>query len=66
MPGHPNVAVGVGWRGTGYKFAPWVGRVLCQLALKTGTEYDLTRFDPARFGDSVDDGADALLPDEVH
>ena len=26
--------VGVGWRGTGYKFAPWVGRVLAELALQ--------------------------------
>ncbi len=66
VPGYQNVSVGVGWRGTGYKFAPWVGRVLCQLALKTGTEYDITRFDPARFGDRVDDRASALLPDEVH
>ena len=42
--------VGVGWRGTGYKFAPWVGRVLAQLALQDGTVYDIARFDPARFG----------------
>ena len=27
-----NAFVGVGWRGTGYKFAPWVGRVLAELA----------------------------------
>ena len=26
LPGMPAIAVGVGWRGTGYKFAPWVGR----------------------------------------
>jgi sarcosine oxidase/L-pipecolate oxidase len=66
LPGYPNVAVGVGWRGTGYKFAPWVGRVLSQLALTNKTEYDIARFDPARFADRVDDRADALLPDEVH
>jgi len=29
--------VGVGFRGTGYKFAPWVGRVLAQLAVTRGT-----------------------------
>ena len=40
---------GVGWRGTGYKFAPWVGRVLAQLALQQGTVYDIGRFTPARF-----------------
>jgi glycine/D-amino acid oxidase-like deaminating enzyme len=66
LPGYPRIAVGVGWRGTGYKFAPWVGRALCQLALRTGTEYDLARFDPARFANHVDDRANALLPDEVH
>jgi glycine/D-amino acid oxidase-like deaminating enzyme len=49
VPGFANVFVGVGWRGTGYKFAPWVGRVLAQLALQDGTVYDIARFDPARF-----------------
>ena len=28
IPGFAGAFVGVGWRGTGYKFAPWVGRVL--------------------------------------
>ncbi|MBV9794492.1 MAG: FAD-dependent oxidoreductase [Actinobacteria bacterium] len=41
--------VGVGWRGTGYKFAPWVGRVLAQLAGTEGTVYDISRFTPGRF-----------------
>jgi sarcosine oxidase/L-pipecolate oxidase len=49
VPDVPNVYVGVGWRGTGYKFAPWIGRVLFQLALQGGTVYDVSRFDPARF-----------------
>jgi glycine/D-amino acid oxidase-like deaminating enzyme len=49
VPGFANVFVGVGWRGTGYKFAPWVGRVLAELALQDGTVYDITRFDPGRF-----------------
>jgi glycine/D-amino acid oxidase-like deaminating enzyme len=49
VPGVANVFVGVGWRGTGYKFAPWVGRVLAELALQDGTVYDVARFDPARF-----------------
>ena len=49
VPGAPGVHVGVGWRGTGYKFAPWIGRVLFQLALQGGTVYDVSRFDPARF-----------------
>ena len=49
VPGAPNVYVGVGWRGTGYKYAPWIGRTLFQLALQGGTVYDVARFDPARF-----------------
>ena len=49
IPGVANAFVGVGWRGTGYKFAPWVGRVLADLALADGTVYDIDRFDPARF-----------------
>jgi sarcosine oxidase len=49
VPGFANAFVGVGWRGTGYKFAPWVGRVLAELALQGGTVYDIGRFDPARF-----------------
>ncbi len=49
IPGVPNAYVGVGWRGTGYKFAPWVGRVLAELALQDGSVYDIDRFDPARF-----------------
>lgn len=50
VPGFDTVFVGVGWRGTGYKFAPWIGRVLFELAQQDGTVYDISRFDPARFG----------------
>jgi glycine/D-amino acid oxidase-like deaminating enzyme len=49
VPGVANAFVGVGWRGTGYKFAPWVGRVLAGLALRDGVDDDIDRFDPARF-----------------
>jgi sarcosine oxidase len=49
IPGFTNAFVGVGWRGTGYKFAPWVGRVLAELALQGGTVYDIGRFAPGRF-----------------
>ena len=49
VPGVPDAYTGVGWRGTGYKFAPWVGRVLAQLAVQRGTVYDIGRFTPARF-----------------
>ena len=49
LPGFPDIAVGVGWRGTGYKYAPWVGQTLVQLALQGGTVYDIGRFTPQRF-----------------
>jgi glycine/D-amino acid oxidase-like deaminating enzyme len=49
LPGAEGAFVGVGWRGTGYKFAPWVGRVLAQLAAQRGTVYDISRFNPGRF-----------------
>ena len=57
VPGFANAFVGVGWRGTGYKFAPWVGRVLAEHAMQGGTVYDIARFDPARFeeGGSTDE-----------
>jgi sarcosine oxidase len=53
IPGLAGAYVGVGWRGTGYKFAPWVGRVLAGCALDGTTEYDIGRFDPARFDQGV-------------
>jgi glycine/D-amino acid oxidase-like deaminating enzyme len=53
IPGAANAFVGVGWRGTGYKFAPWVGRVLAELAVSAGTVYDIGRFDPARFEEAT-------------
>ncbi len=49
VPGFSNIFVGVGWRGTGYKYAPWVGRTLMQAALQEGTVYDISRFSPQRF-----------------
>jgi sarcosine oxidase len=53
IPGFANAFVGVGWRGTGYKFAPWIGKVLAGCALQGGTVYDIGRFDPARFAESA-------------
>jgi len=49
VPGAARLCVGVGWRGTGYKFAPWAGLVLAQLALWQHTDYDIERFRPDRF-----------------
>jgi glycine/D-amino acid oxidase-like deaminating enzyme len=49
LPGFSTIYVGLGWRGTGYKYAPWVGRTLMQLALQQGTVYEISRFSPHRF-----------------
>lgn len=62
VPGFLGAYVGVGWRGTGYKFAPWVGRVLAELALQQGTVYDIRRFDPARFTKGSSDATPAVRP----
>jgi sarcosine oxidase len=61
IPGVERAFVGVGWRGTGYKYAPWVGRVLAELALQDGTVYDIGRFDPARFQEVSHDAAAAAV-----
>jgi glycine/D-amino acid oxidase-like deaminating enzyme len=49
LPGYDNISVGVGWRGTGYKYAPWIGQTLMQLALQGESVYDIRRFTPQRF-----------------
>lgn len=62
VPGFPGAHVGVGWRGTGYKFAPWVGRALAGRALAQDTVYDIARFDPARFERGAADAAATVSP----
>lgn len=49
LPNFQNIIVGSGWRGTGYKFAPLIGKILMQLALQNRTVYNIARFSPERF-----------------
>lgn len=49
LPKFKRIFVGTGWNGTGYKFAPLVGKILSQLAIKGQTVYDIARFSPKRF-----------------
>lgn len=49
IPGLPGGVVGTGWRGTGYKFAPLIGRTLMELTLEKRTVEDISRFAPERF-----------------
>jgi len=37
MPGYKNIFICAGWRGTGYKFAPLIGKILKELAFQKGT-----------------------------
>lgn len=49
IPGYDTITLGVGWRGTGYKYAPWIGQTLMQVALQGASVYDISRFTPYRF-----------------
>jgi sarcosine oxidase len=49
IPGLTGGAVGTGWRGTGYKFAPLIGRTLMELVFESATVEDISRFAPERF-----------------
>lgn len=49
MPDLPNVYVGAGWKGTGYKFAPLIGKILTQLSLQGKTVFNIDQFSPSRF-----------------
>jgi glycine/D-amino acid oxidase-like deaminating enzyme len=49
IPGLPGGVVGTGWRGTGYKFAPLIGRTLMELVFENATVEDISRFAPERF-----------------
>jgi glycine/D-amino acid oxidase-like deaminating enzyme len=49
IPGLHGSFVGTGWRGTGYKFAPLIGRTLMELALEDAAGEDISRFAPERF-----------------
>src|SRR5260370_34629448 len=49
IPDLPGGAVGTGWRGTGYKFAPLIRRTLVELAPQKGTVDDNSRISPQRF-----------------
>jgi glycine/D-amino acid oxidase-like deaminating enzyme len=49
LPGYNNIVIGTGWRGTGYKYAPLIGKIISQLTLQSNSLYDIKRFSPERF-----------------
>ncbi|WP_394327254.1 N-methyl-L-tryptophan oxidase [Halopelagius inordinatus] len=50
LPDHPQITVGAGFSGHGFKFASVVGEVLADLALDGETDHDVGLFGLDRFG----------------
>lgn len=48
-PGNPNVLIGAGFSGHGFKFSTLIGRILAELALDGTTGYPIDRFNVGRF-----------------
>ncbi len=49
LPGHPNVAIGTGFSGHGFKFAPVIGRMLIDIVRHGDTEFPHDLFRISRF-----------------
>ena len=49
LPAHPQIIIASPCSGHGFKFAPVIGEILADLALKDATEHDISRFRLARF-----------------
>lgn len=49
-PEHPQVSVGAGFSGHGFKFTPVVGEILADLTIERATQHPIELFDPARQG----------------
>ncbi|KAM4844282.1 peroxisomal sarcosine oxidase isoform 2-T2 [Thomomys bottae] len=48
-PKYDNIVIGAGFSGHGFKLAPVVGKILCELSIKLTPSYDLTPFRISRF-----------------
>ncbi|XP_078682312.1 peroxisomal sarcosine oxidase-like [Branchiostoma floridae x Branchiostoma belcheri] len=48
-PGHRNIVIGAGFSGHGFKLAPMVGKLLCELTLDKPPSLDMTPFRLDRF-----------------
>ncbi|GAA0254894.1 N-methyl-L-tryptophan oxidase [Haladaptatus pallidirubidus] len=49
LPDHPQVAVGAGFSGHGFKFASIIGEILADLAVEGETDYPIGMFELGRF-----------------
>lgn len=50
LPGVKNIFIAAGFCGTGFKFAPIIGKVLAEKIFRDSTIYDFSRFSAKRFG----------------
>lgn len=50
LPGVKNIFIAAGFCGTGFKFAPIIGKVLAEKIFRGSTIYDFSRFSGKRFG----------------
>lgn len=50
LPGAPNIIVASPCSGHGFKFAPVIGEILADLAIRGATPHDIARFSLGRFG----------------
>ncbi|KAM6175336.1 peroxisomal sarcosine oxidase [Erethizon dorsatum] len=48
-PEYDNIVIGAGFSGHGFKLAPVVGKILCELSMKLTPSYDLAPFRISRF-----------------
>jgi len=51
-PDYPNIVIGVGFSGHGFKLAPAVGRILSDLATGTAPSYDISPMSLKRFANN--------------
>jgi len=50
LPGLKNIFIAGGFCGTGFKFAPIIGKIMAEKILRKSSIYDITRFSTKRFG----------------
>ncbi|MFA5770027.1 MAG: FAD-dependent oxidoreductase [Patescibacteria group bacterium] len=50
LPGFKNIFIAGGFCGTGFKFAPIIGKIMAEKILRKSSIYDISRFSAKRFG----------------
>jgi sarcosine oxidase len=60
-PDHPQVTVGCGFSGHGFKFVPVIGEILADLVTEGATRHPINLFHPTRFAAVPSGGVDRLI-----